>query len=55
MTHPPGNYRCPLGRLQPPVTDLEDVKRTGWREQHVLVVVAARLNHRGLTGGRPRG
>ena len=38
MAHPPGNYRCPLGRLQPQVTDLEEVKRTGWREQQILVV-----------------
>ena len=38
MSHPPGNYRCPLGRLQPQVTDLEEVKRTGWREQQILVV-----------------
>ena len=34
-THP---YQCPLGRLQPQVTDLEAVKRNGWREQHILVV-----------------
>ena len=38
MAHPPGNYRCPLGRLQPQVTDLEEVKCTGWREQQILVV-----------------
>ena len=38
MSHPPGNYRCPLGRLQPQVTDLEDMKRSGWREQQILVV-----------------
>jgi hypothetical protein len=38
MSHPPGNYRCPLGRLQPQVTDLEEVKRTGWHEQQILVV-----------------
>lgn len=31
-------YQCPLGRLQPQVTDLEAVKRNGWREQHILVV-----------------
>ena len=31
-------YRCPLGRLQPNVTDLEAMKRNGWRDQHVLVV-----------------
>lgn len=31
-------YRCPLGRLQPNVTDLEAMKRNGWRDQHILVV-----------------
>ena len=40
MSHPPGNYRCPLGRLQPQVTDLDEVKRNGWREQQILVVDA---------------
>lgn len=35
------NYRCPLGRLQPQVTDLEAMKRAGWREQRILVVNAA--------------
>ena len=34
----PQRYQCPLGRLQPQVTDLEAVKRNGWREQHILVV-----------------
>jgi hypothetical protein len=38
VSHPPGNYRCPLGRLQPQVTDLEEVKRSGWHEQQILVV-----------------
>ena len=40
MAHPPGNYRCPLGRLQPQVTDLDEMKRNGWREQRILVVDA---------------
>lgn len=31
-------YQCPLGRVQPEATDLEAVKREGWREQHILVV-----------------
>ena len=31
----PQRYQCPLGRLQPQVTDLEAVKRNGWREQHI--------------------
>jgi len=34
----PQRYQCPLGRLQPQVTDLDAVKRNGWREQHILVV-----------------
>ena len=31
-------YRCPLGHLQPNITDLEAMKRNGWRDQHILVV-----------------
>jgi hypothetical protein len=38
MKVPTPQYRCPLGRLQPQVTDLEVMKRNGWRDQHVLVV-----------------
>lgn len=38
MKIPEQRYRCPLGRLQPNVTNLEAVKETGWREQHILVV-----------------
>ncbi len=38
MKIPPQRYRCPLGRLQPDVTDLEAVKETGWREQRILVI-----------------
>ena len=38
MKVPEHRYRCPLGRLQPQVTDLEEVKRSGWREQQILVV-----------------
>ncbi len=34
----PQPYRCPLGKLQPNVTDLDAIKETGWREQHILVV-----------------
>jgi len=33
-------YRCALARLQPQVTDLDAVKRSGWIEQHILVVNA---------------
>lgn len=32
------SYRCPLGRLQPQVTDLEALKERGWRDQQLLVV-----------------
>jgi len=35
---PASHYRCPLGEIQPTVTDLDTVKRTGWQEQHILVV-----------------
>lgn len=40
MKIPQQHYRCPLGRLQPDVTDLEAIKQSGWREQHILVVSA---------------
>ena len=38
MKIPVPQYRCPLGSLQPEVTDLEAIKREGWRDQHILVV-----------------
>jgi hypothetical protein len=38
MKVPTPQYRCPLGRLQPNVTDLDAMKRNGWRDQHILVV-----------------
>ena len=46
MKIPPQPYRCPLGRLQPQVTDLDAIKEQGWRDQHILVVNAedARLD-----------
>ncbi len=40
MKIPQQHYRCPLGRLQPQVTDLEAIKKSGWRDQHILVVSA---------------
>lgn len=40
MKVPTTNYRCPLGRLQPQVRDLDAMKQTGWREQGILVVSA---------------
>ena len=30
-------YRCPLGRT-PQRVDPDDIKREGWRDQHILVV-----------------
>lgn len=38
MKIPTPPYRCPLGKLQPEVTDIEAVKQRGWRDQHILVV-----------------
>ena len=38
MKIPTPPYRCPLGKLQPEVTDVEAVKQRGWRDQHILVV-----------------
>ncbi len=38
MKIPANTYRCPLGRLQPQITDLEALKQIGWRDQHILVV-----------------
>lgn len=38
MKIPAQPYRCPLGRVQPQTTDLEAMKQSGWREQHILVV-----------------
>ena len=38
MKIPTPQYRCPLGRLQPQTTDLETIKESGWRDQHILVV-----------------
>ena len=40
MKIPVHNYQCPLGRLQPQVTDLDAIKEQGWRDQHILVVNA---------------
>ena len=40
MKVPAQPYRCALARLQPQVTDLDAVKRSGWIEQHILVVNA---------------
>ena len=41
MKIPTPRYRCPLGQLQPPKTDLNAIKERGWHEQHILVVNAS--------------
>lgn len=38
MNAPNPRYRCPLARLLPEPTDLEAIKRAGWRNQGILVV-----------------
>jgi len=39
MKIPTQRYRSPLARIQPnPKPDVEDVKRNGWRQQHILVI-----------------
>ena len=40
MKIPAHHYQCPLGRMQPRVTDLDAIKEQGWRDQHILVVNA---------------
>ena len=37
MKIPSYQYRCPLGRRDDR-DDPEDIKRKGWRDQHILVV-----------------
>lgn len=39
MKIPAYRYRCPLDRFDER-DDPEDIKRQGWREQHILVVAA---------------
>lgn len=40
MKVPTPQYRCPLGRLQSDVQDVDVIKQRGWRDQHILVVNA---------------
>ena len=40
MKIPTPQYRCPQGRLQPEVQDVDVIKQRGWRDQHILVVNA---------------
>ena len=41
MKMPTPTYRCPLDRMQPDTTNLEAMKKRGWRDQHILVVNAS--------------
>lgn len=38
MKIPASGYRSSLGLVQPQSSDLETIKRDGWREQHILVI-----------------
>ncbi len=38
MKVPAHPYRCPLNKAQPTVMDLDAIKRSGWQDQHILVV-----------------
>jgi hypothetical protein len=44
MKIPTPQYRCPLGRLQPDVQDVDAIKQRGWRDQHILVVNRPTMN-----------
>ena len=38
MKVPAHPYRCPLNKTQPTAMDLDAIKRSGWQDQHILVV-----------------
>ncbi len=38
MKVPAHPYRCPLNKAQPTTMDLDAIKRSGWQDQHILVV-----------------
>jgi hypothetical protein len=38
MKIPNRPYQCPLGKVQPIPVNLDAIKKTGWQEQHILVV-----------------
>jgi hypothetical protein len=38
MKIPQQPYRCALAKMLPVASDLDAVKRSGWQEQHILVV-----------------
>lgn len=41
MKIPFRSLQSPLARLMPEVTDLEAIKRNGWRKERILVVAEA--------------
>ena len=38
MKSPQAHYPSPLGRMQAQSMDIDAVKRSGWNEQHILVI-----------------
>ncbi len=38
MKVPAQPYRCALNKTQPAAMDLDAIKRSGWQDQHILVV-----------------
>ena len=38
MKIPNRPYQCPLGKAQPTPVNLDAIKKSGWQEQHILVV-----------------
>ena len=38
MKIPQAHYPSPLGRMQAQTMDIDAVKRSGWNEQHILVI-----------------
>ncbi len=38
MKVPAQPYRCALNKAQPAAMDLDAIKRSGWQDQHILVV-----------------
>lgn len=38
MKIPNRPYQCPLGKVQSIPVNLDSIKKTGWQEQHILVV-----------------
>ena len=38
MKIPNRPYQCPLGKAQPTPINLDAIKKSGWLEQHILVI-----------------